>query len=377
MKKSKILMFVLPLTLVSCSPNKVTFALPKFEEPVETHSDIQLERFINNPDVLTDISLHYLDGLYYRNDYSKPNPVVINFTATPDKGSVKNYSIKIADNEKLENPFIDVCSAYSYSFYNAELGKTYFYQISADSFISDVASFSTKEGNLRLIDIDGVSNVRDIAIKGKIKQGLIYRGGALEKLEDKTVNTKISLLGINEMKSLNIKTEVDLRKNIAESGSSIAENCNLTTSKVDGVNYINYPLYYGGYDILTYNEGNYNNPSQIKKFFDLISDKSNLPIYMHCSEGKDRTGCLSYLLQALLGADEEDMLRDYVFSNFANTSYSMKPNGVTGKYGATLRNYQIQHGIEGTFADVVYDYLNKVVGISAVNLTKVIENLKE
>lgn len=364
MKKRNSIMFLLPLLLVSCSPSKVDFILPTFDEDVDIHTNIQNDRFINNKDVLKDTYLKYLDGLNYREDYSKPNPVTITFSATPDKGKINNYSIMISEKEDMSNPIIDSFSSTTYQFYNSKLGTTYHYQISADSFVSAKGVFTVKEGNLRLINIDGVSNVRDVAIKGKIKQGLVYRGGAFEKFDDEVVETKISPVGILRAQKLGIKTEVDLRRNQDH------ENCDLTSSKLPGAKYVSLPMMYGGKNILTYSGTDYDNPLQIKKFFELISDENNLPCYMHCSEGKDRTGCLSYLLQALLGAEEEDMLRDYVFSNFANTSYGMLPDGITLSYGKTLQSYKTT---EETYSEVVYNYLNNVIGIDVDVLNNVIE----
>ena len=48
--------------------------------------------------------------------------------------------------------------------------------------------------------------------------------------------------------------------------------------------------------------------------FSLFVDKTNYPIVFHCIGGTDRTGTFAYLLEGLLGVDEEDLIRDYEMS---------------------------------------------------------------
>ena len=36
------------------------------------------------------------------------------------------------------------------------------------------------------------------------------------------------------------------------------------------------------------------------------------PIYIHCLEGKDRTGFVCFVIEALMGATYEEMLNDYM-----------------------------------------------------------------
>ena len=45
----------------------------------------------------------------------------------------------------------------------------------------------------------------------------------------------------------------------------------------------------------------------------------NYPIYMHCTYGRDRTGSVCYLLEALLGVSDEDLRKDYDLSAFTDS----------------------------------------------------------
>ncbi len=45
-----------------------------------------------------------------------------------------------------------------------------------------------------------------------------------------------------------------------------------------------------------------------------MADRENYPIYLHCTYGNDRTGTICYLLEALLGVRDEDLLKEYRLS---------------------------------------------------------------
>ena len=82
----------------------------------------------------------------------------------------------------------------------------------------------------------------------------------------------------------------------------------------------------------------------------------------HCVIGTDRTGALAYLILALFDVSEEDIYRDYCFSNLGdigveNTDQLCMPDRLQGKVGMVLkavsgktlqqktRNYQKSIGI--------------------------------
>jgi hypothetical protein len=51
------------------------------------------------------------------------------------------------------------------------------------------------------------------------------------------------------------------------------------------------------------------------QLFELVADPANLPLDLHCREGKDRCGTMSALLLLALGVSETDVVNDYVLSN--------------------------------------------------------------
>lgn len=51
------------------------------------------------------------------------------------------------------------------------------------------------------------------------------------------------------------------------------------------------------------------------KIYESIID--NKPVLFHCSQGKDRTGCLTYILLGMLGVSELNAKRDYGFTYYS------------------------------------------------------------
>lgn len=49
----------------------------------------------------------------------------------------------------------------------------------------------------------------------------------------------------------------------------------------------------------------------------LMSERSNYPIALYCTAGKDRTGLVAMLTLSILGATDEEILADYVLSDSA------------------------------------------------------------
>ena len=54
--------------------------------------------------------------------------------------------------------------------------------------------------------------------------------------------------------------------------------------------------------------------ASIRRIFADLADESNYPVLLHCTHGMDRTGTVCYLLGAVLGMSEEDLMKDYQLS---------------------------------------------------------------
>ena len=148
--------------------------------------------------------------------------------------------------------------------------------------------------------------------------------------------------------NLKIRSEIDLRKSID------FENGGISSSVLgNSVKYYSKPLYYGGKNILSYVGNGYDNPYVIKSIFEILADSTNYPLVFYCSQGKDRTGCLAFLIRGLMGESLEDIYRDYLFSNF-----SILGGGLCSD--TDLRGYiSLVNKMEGAdLSEKIFNYLN-------------------
>lgn len=76
---------------------------------------------------------------------------------------------------------------------------------------------------------------------------------------------------------------------------------------------------------------------QIANGLKRMLDEEDCPIYIHCMEGKDRTGFVCMLLEALVKASYEEMLHDYMitYQNY----YSVNESDTPEKYNAIADLY--------------------------------------
>ena len=301
---------------------------------------------------------------------SAPNPVHLSWKS---KG-LKSISLNIYKDEQLSKLAVSyTVNGDTFDFYNTEVGQTYYATVTSGDLDLGPVEFTIDNKGPRNLYLEGVENIRDLGGWGKIKQGLIYRSGRFNEDKEESPKASISESGLYEAKNhLKIKTEIDLRR------TSTNEVGGLTNKSVlgDDVNYVQLPMYYGGNNILTFvgkasgDTYDYNNPQMIKQFFEILGNQVNYPIDFHCSIGKDRTGCLAYLTEALLGFEEETLYRDYMFTNFANAGMC-KITDISDKYGKTISEYEGE-----SLQNKTYKYLNEVVGVSTETLDSVINILK-
>ena len=54
------------------------------------------------------------------------------------------------------------------------------------------------------------------------------------------------------------------------------------------------------------------------RIFRIFTKRENYPVLFHCSGGRDRTGTLAFLLNGLLGVEEDDLCRDWETSVFSD-----------------------------------------------------------
>ncbi|MBO7535938.1 MAG: tyrosine-protein phosphatase [Bacilli bacterium] len=258
------------------------------------------------------------------------------------KGSSKSLTYTTTTNE------LDV--------YNLFSNTTYEWDVNGEA----KDDFTTIEG-LRNLYIDGLTNVRDIggydAGGSIVKQGMLIRSSKLTA--DDTGEIIISQKGIEELKKLGIKTELDLRDIEPDSDGNI-EQGGITSSVIDGVNYISFPMKSGGNYLQL-------NREVLPALFEILANEDNYPILFHCSIGTDRTGVVAFLVNGLLGVSKEDLYRDYLFSNFGYIHGSRQPKTIKDYIDKVTsdKNQSLSYNIKTYLIaqGVKEEHINKVIGI--------------
>ena len=381
-----LLLFALLLPLVSCDKTNggeettepVTTAAP--EPPEETG----LNCTVRTVALQSPVSFHTAPMTAYladtdafsvtdyaagKDEMSAPEPIVLSWNV--DFASGENelwyFVVRIwTKSDKSDAKAFPVGrSEREYRFYNAYIGQKYYWNVTAygiggEVFSSDAATFTTDKQAPRNLYVDGVINVRDLGGRtttdgGRVRQGLLYRGAKLHNADDGTL---ISDAGIATMRqTLGIKSEMDLRTK-SEIGT-------LETVLGDGVTYYFRNLK-ASLDITDSTLRGH-----LKEIFAVLANEDNYPIYYHCAAGADRTGMVSWLVNALCGVSEDDLWRDYLLTNFSNVGEPRKKSNIESKYVTPLKN-----ATGANLAKKVYNYLKDTVGVPAANLDAVIRIMK-
>jgi len=165
---------------------------------------------------------------------------------------------------------------------------------------------------------EGCFNFRDIGgylnQDGKrVKKGLYFRAGRQDRMSDKD----LSLLS-----DLKISTQIDLRKpdEVLDQGKGPLEAM--------GTKYINIAVIpEGGSDQLSRLVGDTGisgkrylgylefGPTSWLRLFGILANEDNLPVVLHCTAGKDRTGVSTAFLLSVLGVSREVIEADYLLTN--------------------------------------------------------------
>ncbi len=304
-------------------------------------------------EVTSNYSKYVTEKYYGSFDQYAPKPVTLTWTA--EDGALY-YTVSLSRSKDMSTP--DTYQTYTNSLTVEDLftGTDYYYQISAkypEKVVkSRIFTFRTA-ATPRTVFIDGVTNTRDIGgyyVENgtkKIKQGMIYRGAKLEadaghNLKGMTEESKNKMLY-----EYGIKTDLDLRGEVAKSPLG------------DSVNFVNVsgPYYVGGNGIDSTNSsdkahwtGTFREAliKEIKTF----ANPENYPIYVHCSLGRDRTGTICFLINALCGVGEMDLFMDYElsFMSVMGNLDGQSPSNMVGGAFANLCYYMKNYVKGGTLA---------------------------
>ena len=300
-------------SVTSNAENGKAIILSEFNNVVSIHTNKQ-KGMLSSP-----ISFYSYYGVG-KIENSRPNPVVLSWE-TELKGT---FEIKLSEYDDFSKMVVYTTTNKEISIYNLKIATRYYWQVSCGENNSEVSSFETEGYYPRNLNVDKVSNVRDIGgfvtSEGAIlKQGLLYRGGRFNKVNAPEIT--ISEKGAKTLvDTLNIKTEIDLRVK-SELGGWTDSILNTFEGLDHKVKYYNCPLDPSDKEPYYYLLRD-DNIESTKKIFEILADKNNYPIYFHCSLGTDRAGELADILHYLCSVPTEDVDYDYAFSNLAGIGSS-------------------------------------------------------
>ena len=305
------------------------------------------------------------------------------------------YTVQISGNKDFETYTQIITSKNEIQKGTFIPGETYYVKVMGDTGIIFNQKIKIKDEPVRIVDVDGVGNVRDLggwttASGKKVSYGKIYRGAELEGSN----GSAATLNGQRTMKEvLGIKTEIDMRLNNELTG--------LTRNSLGFDNYLLKQMYPYSWIIpenaedLLYGTATYQAASAtyIKDIFDCLADESNYPVYFHCVWGADRTGTLAFLINGLLGVEYDDLAKDFELTSF---SHSGKRSAIVDKTDLNKsRNYadytlqdlkdmgssnlfriywqiMTHYGTESnTLSDAIANYLKTVCKVSDTTISKV------
>ena len=350
------------LLLMSCKKDKEI--IESIFESFNSEPVIEEDRLV----IHTDIQRAYLNdkvenvNLYARGVEELSRPISPTFSF---EGEGNEFIIHLSEKEDYSNPFIYSVNECKVTFTNLKIDTTYYYKVINGEQIIKEDTFTTSDEIIRNLYVSGVTNVRDLGGyrigETKTKQGIIYRTGKLNKDGVSEVTDLINEKGIKTMlNDFKVKSEIDLRGVSNNEVGGLSEGTGVLG---ETVKYYQCPMNFS--DSLDTEE----NLSAIRKVFSILGDKTNYPTFFHCSIGTDRTGYVAFLINAYLGVEEENLYRDYLFSNFGNIGGKRTIDGIKNKYvndikgypGETLKdkvqNYLLGKGVSQTHLDVLSEMM--------------------
>lgn len=273
----------------------------------------------------------YNSSVYYSGSRHHPLPVDLSWTRT---ANAQAQTVMVSERADFEGAisFEVAATASSFSVYNLIPGRTYYYKVLAKmpngtTVVEASESFKTT-GQVRMIKVDGVNNVRDIggwpaAFGQRVCYGRVFRGGNLDAITASGREAFRDKVGVS--------AELDLRR---------SDETVITASPLGA------DVPYLRISTTEYYDGMVNNSTTLINDFKWIirNLRQGRPTMFHCLIGADRTGTLAFMQEGVLGLSEYDLCRDYELTTFSvvgtrlRTQLSDMVAYVKRYTGSTLQN---------------------------------------
>ena len=329
--------------------------LHPINSPIDLHTPVQ-RAFLSDAN---ENCKQYADGF---SPADAPLPVTLSW----DADAPGPYTVRLSENADLSGARVFTTDVPTLDVYNLKIGTRYFFTVNDET----PGSFTTADAAPRNLSVGGVMNVRDLGgwktVDGKrVRQGLLFRTSALDCYSES--ERKMKDLVTPDGKStltdqIGIRTEIDLRRDHESESGYPPEGITESTLGED-VRYLHCPILLGPENYL-------NSVESLRRIFSTLADPQNYPVAYHCRVGADRTGFVSYLILALLGVDREDVLRDYLFTNFSEQGFYRPP--INRGYVVT-----IDETPGDALRDKVRRVLSETIGIPEAELDRIAAFLTE
>ena len=330
--------YVISLSVVEDTPNNcpnIDYVEFKTSDPQTTPADPSTitEDDIPDNDMRNLQQYKYVleeDVLKYKTyatgaDLSAPRGMKLKFD---EVDNASKYYVQVATSEaELNNATVREATDKFYYFQNALLDTKYYYRAAtsqAGLSSARVYNITSTAQAPRVVYVPDVLNFRDIGgwestlVPGaKVKQGLYFRCAQLNGAAGSTTSKLDSAgKGLAALKELGIKCDIDMRDKANQPSNGNGPSPANTTD---------WPFTFvsaavpSGSEPVRWEGGTYqgtNIAEQYVKIFNALANCDNEPALLHCTYGADRTGIATFFLEALIGMSEEDMTKDYLWTQF-------------------------------------------------------------
>ncbi len=179
--------------------------------------------------------------------------------------------------------------------------------------------------NRRRIELEGAVNFRDLggypAEGGRtVRWRTIYRSDSLSDLTDSDVSG-LRQLGINTLCDFRLSEESERKPNRLPNGHriNVVRLRFVPEGTLDMLAAINRGQY-GPADVerevlIHYKKFVNDHAFEYRRVFEIILAKDSLPLLMHCTSGKDRTGFAAAAVLLAVGVAREIIVSDYALTN--------------------------------------------------------------
>lgn len=264
------------------------------------------DTYLTNDDYKYSIVTKYDNRDRYGKNLDWPAGKLVTWERVSDLSDIAGIEITVSENRRFHHPSThttDSRSDTSYIIRNTIPERTYYYKVEErlnnNDRIQVAQGIFRTTGQVRMIQVRGVSNVRDMGgwptqYGIPIRYGKLFRSANLDRITQR---------GIHDFKdNLNVGGELDLRGEAKITSSPLGED----------VDYLH--ITHGSYEKAL----NANQERFVRDLQWMVSLlKQGKSVDWHCAIGCDRCGTLSFLIGGLLGMDEVSLCRDYELSTFA------------------------------------------------------------